>query len=142
MILSKEMQRYSESEDKSNFNFLLLQECSEVFLRLLAPYAPHLAEELWERTEHEDSIFLSPWPLCNDEAKKRDRIEVIIQIDGKKRGKMPISKDQDRHEVIESAKNLPQTKRILSNKRIEKVICIDERIVNFVLDKERNTSCE
>lgn len=69
----------------------------ETAVTLLAPFAPHLAEELWEQLGHNTSVFVgNPWPSYDEEAMKEDEIEIAVQINGKVKGKITIPADADK----------------------------------------------
>jgi leucyl-tRNA synthetase len=103
-----------------------------IFLRLLAPFAPFVAEELWSRSGHKTSLFEENWPIY-DEGQLRDaKITIAVQVNGKTRGQTQISSDADREKTEELAREVV-AKRILGQK-VEKTIVIPSRLVNFVLE--------
>ncbi len=94
------------------------QRALENFLKLLAPFAPHLAEELWLRLGHKDSIFKQKWPEYNPALIRDEEIELVVQINGKVRDRIKISVDTAEAEAKELAKksqkiqNLPLYKQV------------------------------
>ena len=96
---------------------------------LLAPFAPHIAEELWEAMGHEDSVFAETWPTYDEEAMKEDEVEIVVQINGKVKGKLVIAAEEDKDSVLAKAKEVLGDKL---NGNIVKEIYVPGRIVNIV----------
>ena len=96
---------------------------------LLAPFAPHIAEELWEAMGHEDSVFAQTWPTYDEEAMKEDEVEIVVQINGKVKGKLVIAAEEDKDSVLAKAKEVLGDKL---NGNIVKEIYVPGRIVNIV----------
>jgi len=113
----------------------LSKEAIEILLLLLAPLCPHLAEELWEKTGHKNSIFLSTWPKFDAKYLVAEKVKMIIQVDGKTRGTIEISTDAKKEEIEKMAQAEPNTKRHLENKVIDKIIIVPNRLVNIVTIK-------
>ncbi|OGG80470.1 hypothetical protein A3A39_04195 [Candidatus Kaiserbacteria bacterium RIFCSPLOWO2_01_FULL_54_13] len=103
----------------------------EIFLKLLAPFAPHIAEELWDGLGHEISIHKEKWPAY-DPAKLKDEIVTIaVQINGKTRGEAEVPADADKS-ILEKAAREAVTSR-LEGKQIVRTIVVPGRLVNFVI---------
>src|SRR5207249_6401273 len=83
MELSNEIARLPAADRSSDRGRAALSFAIESMLKLLAPYAPHIAEELWEALGHEDGILVAGWPLFAEEALARDTVEVVVQVNGK-----------------------------------------------------------
>ena len=96
---------------------------------LLAPFAPHIAEELWEAMGHGDSVFAETWPTYDEEAMKEDEVEIVVQINGKVKGKLVIAAEEDKDSVLAKAKEVLGDKL---NGNIVKEIYVPGRIVNIV----------
>ena len=80
------------------------KETMETFIQLLAPFAPHVAEELWQEYGHEDSVLHTQWPEADEEAMKDDEIEIPVQINGKTRAVISISAEASKEEAIAAGK--------------------------------------
>ena len=129
MKLSNALQ---DSEDKSSATFL---EGIETLLTLLAPFAPHIAEELWSLIGHTDSIHLQPWLTHDPDALIVDEITLVIQINGKVRGSLqvPSSASNDKQALEEYARSSEAAQKYLEGKEIKKVIAVVGKLVNFVV---------
>ena len=97
---------------------------------LLAPFAPHLAEELWEKLGNTDSVFHTQWPKYDEEAMKDDEIEVPVQINGKTKVVISISADSTKEEAIALGKEAIADK-LTGN--IIKEIYVPKKIINIVM---------
>ena len=129
MKLSNALQ---DAEDKSSATFL---EGVETLLTLLAPFAPHIAEELWSLIGYSDSIHLQPWLTHDPDALTVDEITLVIQINGKVRGSLqvPSSASNDKQALEEFARNSEAAKKYLEGKEIKKAIAVPGKLVNFVV---------
>jgi len=105
----------------------------EKFLILLSPFAPHLAEELWSRFGHKNSIFEESWPVAGKKLIKTDQLTIIIQINGKLRDKLEVAADATEKDVVELAQNSDKIKKWLSGHKIQKTIFVPNKLINFVI---------
>ena len=105
----------------------------ESLILLLAPFAPHLSEELWESFGHKRSIFDHKWPEWDKNIAKSQRITVAVQIMGKLRGSFEIESDVTDDALVESALELPNIKKHMEGKTLLKSIVIKDKLVNFVV---------
>ena len=108
------------------------KEEAEAFVLILSPYAPHLAEELWSRMGHTDTLAEANWPEFDKSALVQDTVEIAIQVMGKLRGTIAVSKDADNDTVLAEAKANDNVARHLEGKTIIKEIFVPGRLVNFV----------
>ncbi|MEM1027767.1 MAG: leucine--tRNA ligase, partial [Planctomycetota bacterium] len=107
----------------------------EVIARLLAPLAPHIAEELWERLGHyvpNTTVADAPWPDYNPEILVEDKVEYPVQVMGKMRGKITVSADADEDAIVTAAKAEANVAVHLEGKTIRKVIVVPGRMVNLI----------
>ena len=80
------------------------KETLKTFVTLLAPFAPHIGEELWSQLGGTDSVFHSQWPECDEEAMKEDEIEIAVQINGKTKAVVCVAADIDKDSAIAAGK--------------------------------------
>ena len=106
---------------------------AEIFLGLLAPLAPHISEELWEKFGHKKSIFLEKWPQYDKKLIEEETWQLIIQINGKVRDKIEVKKDITEKEVKELTLAQEKIKKWLDNKKPKKIIYIPNRLINLVV---------
>ena len=109
------------------------REAAEAFTLLLAPLAPHLAEELWQRLGHAESLAYRAWPIADPAFLKADVIEIPVQVNGKVRGKIQVPAEAAEAEVIEIAKADANVGRHLEGQSVKRAIYVRGRIVNFVV---------
>ena len=105
---------------------------AEPFVLILSPFAPHLAEELWQRLGHDDTLAYEPWPELNEDYLKEDTVEIAVQVNGKVRGSIAIAPDADEELVLQTAKQDENVARHLDGKTMRREIYVPGRIVNFV----------
>ncbi|WP_313527152.1 leucine--tRNA ligase [Anaerotignum sp.] len=109
----------------------LSRETLETVVTLLAPFAPHISEELWKELGHEESVFAAGWPQVDESKLVQDSIEIAIQIGGKLRGTMEISTSATKEEVLAQAKEVLGNR--LDGKEVVKEIYVPGRIVNLIV---------
>ena len=100
---------------------------------MLAPFAPHLAEELWQRLGHTDLIASPPWPVYDAALTIDDTITLVVQVNGKKRAELQVARDADRATLERLALEAENTQRHLEGKTPKKVIVVPGRLVNIVV---------
>ncbi|CAM3134986.1 leucine--tRNA ligase [Leuconostoc rapi] len=103
------------------------------FIQLLAPFAPHLAEELWVRLGNEASISYVTWPTYDQSQLVDDTVEIIFQVNGKVRGKATVARDIDQDSMMAAAKLDDNVQNFIAGKTIRKIIAIPGKFVNIVV---------
>ena len=103
------------------------------FVQLLAPFAPHLSEELWVRLGQEASISYVAWPTYDPAQLVEDTVEIIFQVNGKVRGKATVARDIDQDGMIAAAKADDNVQKFIADQTIRKVIAIPGKFVNIVV---------
>ncbi|CDX66193.1 leucine--tRNA ligase [Leuconostoc citreum] len=103
------------------------------FIQLLAPFAPHLAEELWVRLGNRESISYVSWPTYDDTKLVDDTVEIIFQVNGKVRGKATVARDINQDDMITAAKADDNVQNFITGKTVRKVIAIPGKFVNIVV---------
>ena len=107
------------------------KEVLELLTLMLAPMTPHLAEELWEMLGHGEGLWKASWPAFNQELARDEEVEVVIQVNGKVRGRMTVPAGLGRDELIERAK--VYAANYINGKRMVKAIVVPDKLVNLVL---------
>jgi leucyl-tRNA synthetase len=105
---------------------------AEGFVKLLSPITPHIAEELWEKLGHNDTIAYEPWPTYDESKLEDDEVEIVIQVNGKVRAKRTIAKDAGKEEMEKIALADEKIQEHLAGKTIRKVITVPGKLVNIV----------
>ena len=100
---------------------------------LLSPYAPHIAEELWQLLGHNDTLAYEPWPVYDESLIREETAEIPVQINGKLRGRVQVPTDADRQQLETAARAHERVAEMLEGKRIVKTIVVPGRMVNFVV---------
>jgi leucyl-tRNA synthetase len=106
---------------------------AESFVLLLAPLAPHIAEELWQRLGHAGSLAYHAWPIADPALLKADVLEIPVQVNGKVRGKIQVPAEAGETEVIAIARADQNVERHLAGQAVKRAIYVRGRIVNFVI---------
>jgi leucyl-tRNA synthetase len=109
------------------------KEVVKTFLRLLAPYAPHIAEELWARLGEATLIAHASWPICDPEALKREEVTIVVQVNGKLRGRVQLAVDATNEEAEAAALADERVQNHITGKTVRKVIVVPNRLVNIVV---------
>ena len=105
----------------------------EGFIKLLNPIAPHMTEELWSFLHKDESVTYQPWPTFDEAALVEDEIEIVLQVNGKVRGRLTIPADADREKMIELAIADEAVQKQLDGGQPKKVIAVPGKLVNVVL---------
>lgn len=108
-------------------------EAIEKVLILLSPFAPHIAEELWEKLGHKESIFKQKWPEYDKNLIKDEEIELVIQVNGKLRDKIKVDADISEDEAQKVALNSEKVKNFVKDKEPKKIIFVKGRLINIVV---------
>lgn len=111
----------------------VLREAAENLLILLAPFAPHMTEELWEKLGNKKSIHLMPWPKYDPDVLTEDQIEIVIQVNGKLRGKISLQANTSEEDMKQTAFENEKIKQALEGKQVIKVIAVPKKLVNIVV---------
>jgi leucyl-tRNA synthetase len=105
----------------------------EPLILLLAPFAPHIAEELWERLGHGQSLAYEPWPAYDQELAKEKQVELAVQVNGKVRGHIVVSADASEEHIKEQALRSEKVVAAMAGKAPRKVVVVRSRLVNIVV---------
>jgi leucyl-tRNA synthetase len=106
---------------------------AEELVIMLAPFAPHFAEECWERMGHRSSVFDARWPAWDEALVVEDQVEVVVQVNGKTRAKVTVARDADEETVVGAAMRDSTVGRFVEGKVVRKVIHVLNRLLNLVV---------
>src|SRR2546428_5845162 len=105
----------------------------EPLLVLLAPYAPHLAEELWSALGHDATIFTAPWPGYDDRIAAGGDVEIAVQVNGKLRGLINVPRGTSQDDVVKRALADAGIRKFVDGKPIRKTVYVQDRLLNLVV---------
>lgn len=121
------------SDDSSESAKIVFRDAIENITLLISPFAPHIAEELWTELGHDAGIMNADWPIVNEEALKRDEIELVVQVNGKTRDKIKVSAEASKEDIEAAALAAEKVQSWLEDKTIRKVIVVPGRLVNIAV---------
>jgi leucyl-tRNA synthetase len=105
----------------------------EPLVVMLAPYAPHLAEELWGKLGHDTSIFSTRWPTWDERLASAGDVEIAVQVNGKLRARLRLPRGASQEEVVAKAKEEEAVKKFVDGKTVQKVVYVPDRLLNLVV---------
>ncbi len=134
MILVNKIEKYCAMGDSSEkINQALLNQALETVILLLTPFTPHVCEELWQRMGKSSRISKSPWPAFDERALKEEVISIVIQINGRLRGKLEVPPESPEEKIKEMTLSNPRIRSLLDGKEIKKFIVVPQKLVNIVI---------
>jgi leucyl-tRNA synthetase len=149
-LLHKTIKRVTEAMNSMSFNVAIAalielnnelvgtsgglpREVAEAFVRMLAPMAPHIGEELWQKLGHTDSITRAPWPRYDAALLVESEIEYPVQVNGKVRGHVKVPADADDRRAQEIALSDERVKAFIEGKAVKKIVVVKRRMINIVV---------
>jgi leucyl-tRNA synthetase len=124
---------YAAEPLEENLRPEVRREVLELVTLMLAPMTPHLAEELWEMLGHNDGLWNTNWPTFNPELSKDEEVEIVVQVNGRVRGKVKVAAGASQDEVMKLAQAEPGVAGHLAGKTVRKVIFVGDRLLNIVV---------
>ena len=118
--------------DQTEADKAVLREGMSIILRLLAPIAPHVTQYLWQNLNYGEDILSANWPELDESALTQDSIELVVQVNGKVRGKISVAADADKQSIEDTAKNNENVQRFTQGATIRKIIVVPNKLVNIV----------
>ncbi|MBU6509169.1 MAG: class I tRNA ligase family protein, partial [Gammaproteobacteria bacterium] len=109
------------------------QEAFENIVRLLAPIAPHICEALWHELGHAESVMTVEWPKLDEAALVRESVEIVVQVNGKLRGRISVPVEAERAHLEQAAMAEPNVRKYLEGKPVKKVVVVPGKLVNLVV---------
>ncbi|GEK31854.1 leucine--tRNA ligase [Kurthia zopfii] len=147
-VYNQTVQKVTDNNENIRFNtsisqmMVFINECykadvvpteyAEGFVKMLAPIAPHVGEELWEKLGHAESITYTEWPTFDESKLVDDEIEIVVQINGKVRAKLVVAKDATREDLEAAALANESVQENIAGKEIKKLIAVPGKLVNIV----------
>ena len=133
-----ELPRLEKADSQGKFpraevDFAIMAEGFSILLRLLSPITPHIAQTLWKELGYGDNILHAPWPEVDEAALVQDEIELVIQVNGKLRGSLRVSKDADKASIEQLALAHEAVQKQLAGGTAKKVIVVPGRLINVVI---------
>ena len=130
MELINEMYKYKELDTKKD---AIIKEGIETIVTIISPFAPHIGEELWNLIGKEGSVFDISWPKYDETALVKDEVEIVVQINGKVRGKLSVSANVSKEEMEKIAIEDEKIKALVEDKTVIKVVAVPKKLVNIVV---------
>lgn len=120
-------------EDDSANGRAVRQEVLEAIVLMLSPIIPHAAQQLWNELGHGDDIVVASWPKIDESALQQDSIEMVVQVNGKLRGKLSVSASASKEQIEALALADENVQRFLEGKPVKKLIVVPQKLVNIVV---------
>ncbi|CAG0986391.1 partial Leucine--tRNA ligase, partial [Anaerolineae bacterium] len=111
----------------------VFKKAAETVVLLIAPFAPHISEELWSRLGSKEPVYRTSWPAWDEDALRQDEVEMPVQVNGKVRGRVKVAAGADEAAVKEAVLADPRIKESIAGKEIKKFVCVKDKIVNMVV---------
>ena len=124
---------YAVKEQIASLQTGLVREVVSSLLRLLAPFAPHISEELWSQTMIQGSVHKQVWPEFDMSALKLEEVEIVLQINGKVREKIVVPVGLSAGDLEKIALGQEKVKALIEGKQVVKIICVPQKLVNIVI---------
>lgn len=140
MELTNEMYLFAEKSEsfrrRDDNSIAVFKKSFEILLVLLAPIAPHLCEEIWERMGNKETIFSQKLPEVDERYIQRDTYTLVVQVNGKVRSKIEVERHATKESIEKIALSDEKVKKAIGNERISKIISVPEKLVSIVTSKE------
>ena len=120
-------------EDDSEQGRAVEREALEAVVLMLSPMVPHICHALWEMLGHDAALIDQRWPAVDESALARDLVDIVVQVNGKLRGKISVAADADKEAIIEQALADPNAQRFIGDSEVRKTIVVPGRLVNIVV---------
>ena len=123
----------NRSEDSSTAGRAVVHEALEAVVLMLSPMVPHICHELWSVLGHKTALIDVPWPVADEQALDADLVEIVVQVNGKLRGRISVATDADNDSVGALALADPNVQRFVGDQEVRKTIVVPGRLVNIVV---------
>ncbi|MGV6859139.1 MAG: leucine--tRNA ligase [bacterium] len=129
MELLNEVSKYNDSSDQGR---AVVREALDAMVAMLSPIVPHICDRLWNELGHEEMVINAPWPVVDTSALEQDTVELVVQVNGKLRGKVAVGADASKESIEAAALAEENVARFIADKTVRKVIVVPGRLVNVV----------
>jgi len=119
-------------EDDTPQGHAVMQEALEAVTLMLAPIVPHIAHAMWQGLGHDGAVLDHPWPEADQSALARDVVELVVQVNGKLRGRIEVATDATKGEIEQAALAEENVQRHIEGKAVKKIVVVPGRLVNIV----------
>ncbi len=133
MELNNALTPLADSEASGPAELWAVAEAIDALIRLLAPFAPHLAEELWHARGGSGFVALAPWPDASPDLLVSDTVAVVVQVNGKLRGQLTLAVGTGQEEALAAARADPRVAAHIDGKRLVRVVHVPDRLLNLVV---------
>jgi leucyl-tRNA synthetase len=123
--------KFAESNKDRN-DRVVVQEALEIVILMLAPIVPHFSHALWNELGHENAVIDQSWPTLDEKALAQDSVLIVLQVNGKVRGKIEVSMTISKEGLEQEALKNESVKRFIDGKKVHKIIVVPDRLVNVV----------
>jgi leucyl-tRNA synthetase len=130
MELLNEIGKFNDASDNGR---ALVQEALDAIVLMLSPIVPHICHELWHALGHNEDVVDCAWPDLDETALVKDSVELVVQVNGKVRGKVSVAADADDDSIHQAALNEPNVQKHIEGMTLRKVIIVPGRLVNLVV---------
>ncbi|MDR9435951.1 MAG: leucine--tRNA ligase [Thiohalophilus sp.] len=127
------MNALGKFDDESPAGRAVVQEALETAVLLLSPIVPHITHVLWQALGHEDAVIEQRWPQADESALVREEVELVVQVNGKLRGRISVPVDAERNQIEQAAQQEENVQRFIEGKGIIKLIVVPGKLVNIVV---------
>jgi leucyl-tRNA synthetase len=134
MELFNALSAAAQADAQSNAAAAVIKAGTETMVVLLAPFVPHVANELWEELGHEERLDQVPWPDYSEEALEEEKLLIVVQVNGKVRGKITVPADVTQEYIESNALADPRVLSFLDGKNVRRVVYVPRRLVNIVAE--------
>ena len=134
MELVNALSASTQQDDRSNAGATVRKQGLEIVILLLAPFVPHVASELWKEIGRQERLDQTPWPVYSTEALEEERLLIVVQVNGKVRGKITVPADVTQEQIETGALADPKVANLLDGKKVQRVVYVPRRLVNIVVE--------
>jgi len=134
MELYNALNAAAQSGNRSGGAAGVIKQGLETMIVLLAPFVPHVASELWEQLGHRERLDQVPWPEYSEAALEEERLLIVVQVNGKVRGKITVPADVTQEYIETDALADPKVQGFLDGKKVQRVVYVPRRLVNIVVE--------